>query len=88
MLSRNMHQILGPEIGSSPKSEFVVCWTSNGKKKGGTAYAMKAAEYFGIPIFNLYNDQDRIKMWRYFEDYVVEREDLEQVAVIKGDIHD
>lgn len=62
LISRNMHQLFGPNIQNSPISEFVICWTPEGKKVGGTAYAMKVAEHFGIPIYNLYNEIDQIKL--------------------------
>lgn len=68
LISRNMHQVLGPEIGISPRSEFVVCWTVDGKLKGGTAYAMKAAKYYDIPIFNLHNHDDVYKLYLKIED--------------------
>lgn len=62
LISRNMHQVLGPILYESPPSEFVVCWTEGGKKVGGTAYALKAAEYFNIPIYNLAVEIDCIKL--------------------------
>lgn len=70
LLSRNVHQITGPELDVSPRSEFVVCWTRNGKSVGGTGYTIKIARHFDIPIFNLFNPNERIKMFRYFDDYI------------------
>lgn len=68
LVSRNMHQVLGPEPFVSPKSEFIICWTENGKAKGGTAYAIKAAKEYDIPVFNLFNDVDRIKLFEFLEE--------------------
>lgn len=61
LISRNMHQLFGPNIQGSPVSDFVVCWTPNAKLVGGTAYALKAAKHFNIPVFNLASDLDVIK---------------------------
>lgn len=61
LISRNMHQLFGPDLQASPIVEFVVCWTPDAKLVGGTAYALKAAKHFQIPIFNLASDLDIIK---------------------------
>jgi hypothetical protein len=50
--TRNVAQVLGWTLENP--SQFVFCYTSNGKKKGGTAQAMRVAEAFDVPIFNLY----------------------------------
>lgn len=68
LLSRNMHQILGPIIDVSPKVKFVICWTEDGKASGGTGYAIKAAKHFDIPVYNLYNEVDKIKLAIIIED--------------------
>lgn len=54
LMNRNAMQILG-EDGDTPV-EFVVCWTKDGKASGGTGQAIRIAEYFGIPVFNLKNE--------------------------------
>lgn len=51
MHARNACQILGL-YGDSPV-DFVVCWTKDGKRGGGTGQALRIAEYFQIPIFDL-----------------------------------
>lgn len=56
LMNRNAMQILGRD-GNTPV-EFVVCWTKNGKQIGGTAQALKIAEYFNIPIFNFALEDD------------------------------
>lgn len=68
LVTRNMHQILGQELYVSPPSEFVVCWTPKGRVAGGTGYAIRAANYFDIPIYNLFDDVDYIKLMIYVED--------------------
>lgn len=58
--TRNVFQVMGARI--TRPSEFLVCWTPDGaetettKKTGGTAMAIKVANYYGIPVFNLRND--------------------------------
>lgn len=54
LMCRNAMQILG-ENGDEPV-EFVVCWTKDGKASGGTGQAIRIAEYFDIPVFNLKNE--------------------------------
>lgn len=49
--ARNAHQVLGQDLKSP--SLFLVCWTENGDKKGGTATALTLAEQNNILIFNL-----------------------------------
>lgn len=48
---RNVYQILGQDLNTP--SAFVICWTADGKVKGGTGQALRMAEHFKIPIFNL-----------------------------------
>lgn len=54
LMCRNAMQILGRN-GDTPV-DFVVCWTKDGKASGGTGQAIRIAEYFGIPVFNLKNE--------------------------------
>lgn len=46
--ARNVHQILGKDL-TSP-SKFVIYWS---KGKGGTIMAIKVAEIYNVPVFNL-----------------------------------
>ena len=59
--ARNTQQILGENADNY--SDFVVCWTKNGKTVGGTATVIKLAEKYEIPVFNLAKEEDikRIK---------------------------
>lgn len=54
LMNRNAMQILGRD-GNTPV-RFVVCWTKDGKASGGTGQAIRIAEYFNIPVFNLKNE--------------------------------
>lgn len=49
--ARNVCQVLGVDLGTP--SKFVMCWTQDGKTKGGTATAIRVAEHHNIPVFNL-----------------------------------
>lgn len=48
---RNGLQMLGIQ-GEEP-TDMVVCWTPNGKRTGGTGQALRIAEAYEIPIFDL-----------------------------------
>lgn len=56
-MSRNSYQVLGADLKTSV--EFVLCWTKDGKASGGTGQALRIANDFNIPVFNLKNDEDR-----------------------------
>lgn len=49
--ARNCHQMLGKNLDLPV--EFVLCWTSGGQMKGGTAQALRIAVDYKIPIYNL-----------------------------------
>jgi len=51
LMSRNSYQVLGANL-DDPVS-FVLCWTKDGKLKGGTAQAIRLATHYNIPVFNL-----------------------------------
>lgn len=48
---RNVYQVLGHDLNTP--SDFLACWTPNGKCKGGTATAIKLADKYDIPIYNI-----------------------------------
>jgi len=58
--ARNVQQILGKNLDIQTK--FVVCWTPDGAEKqttsetGGTGQAIRIANAYNIPIYNLAND--------------------------------
>lgn len=51
--TRNIYQILGKDLQTP--SQFIICWTKNGQKTGGTATALTLAEQHHIPIINLFH---------------------------------
>lgn len=48
---RNSWQILGEHTNA--QVEMVICWTKGGKRGGGTGQALRIAEFYKIPIFDL-----------------------------------
>lgn len=67
LMARNYRQIVGDGIDGQPDSKFVIFWTPNGELKGGTAQAIKIAQSFNIPVFNLAirEDYKRILDWKH-----------------------
>lgn len=56
LLARNVFIVLG--------SNFVICWTKNGKREGGTGHALRVAQEANIPIYDLAVQDDRQRlMW-------------------------
>lgn len=53
LMARNTCQVLGPGP-DAPHSDFVVCWTMNGEASGGTGQALRIADAYMIPVFNLF----------------------------------
>lgn len=56
LMARNTCQILGANLEPNEKSDFVLCWTSDGKDSGGTGQALRIARFYEVPVFNLYHD--------------------------------
>ena len=52
-MARNTNQVLGPNIGTSPQTNCILCWTEGGAIKGGTGQALRIAEDKGIAVVNL-----------------------------------
>ena len=51
-MSRNYRQVKG---WGEPDSEFVICWTHDGTDVGGTGQAIRIANHYNIPVFNMFN---------------------------------
>ena len=51
LMCRNFRQVKG--LGQ-PDSEFVICWTPDGKDSGGTGFAIRVATHWKIPVYNLH----------------------------------
>lgn len=56
LMARNYRQIVGG-VNSPKDSEFVICWTKDGKFSGGTGQALRISESRKIKIYNLKNDR-------------------------------
>ena len=56
--ARNGAIILGENLNDPV--DFVICWTKDGKASGGTGQALRIAEAYAIPVYNLYH-KDTIK---------------------------
>ena len=50
--TRNVFQVLGSDLKTPV--DFIVCWTVDGRNTGGTGQAMRIANSYIIPIYNLY----------------------------------
>jgi len=55
--ARNALIILGKDLQTP--SDFVVCWTRDGKMFGGTSIGIRMARKFDIPVFNLAIEKDK-----------------------------
>ena len=51
LMVRNTYQLFGNDYQT--RSEFVICWTPNGNGQGGTGQAIRMANHYGIPVFDL-----------------------------------
>ena len=49
--TRNIPQVLGEDLQTP--TDMVVCWTVGGKRGGGTGQALRVAQDYKIPIFDL-----------------------------------
>ena len=73
LMARNVYQLFGTgiedDVGDSPISSFVICYTDGGKIVGGTAQAIRIAQKYDIPVFNagMYDDIQKCKhAFNYF----------------------
>lgn len=53
LMERNVMIILGEDLKT--RVDFVVCWTPDGMDSGGTGHAIRVAEAYRIPVYNLRN---------------------------------
>ena len=53
LMVRNVHQVLGPEPGSSPPVDVLLCWTPRGAGGGGTGLAIRLARRHAVPVVDL-----------------------------------
>jgi hypothetical protein len=52
LMARNGYQVLGESLHDPV--EFIICYTPHGKAEGGTGQALRIAQHYKIPIFNLF----------------------------------
>lgn len=61
LIARDGMQVLGLDLKT--KVDFIVCYTDEGKSKGGTGQALRIAKAYNIPVYNFGdpsgNDQER-----------------------------
>lgn len=62
---RNCYQVLGPDLNTP--SEMVICWTPKGAGTGGTGQAIRIANEFKVPVFDLAIDLHRTLLCEYVE---------------------
>lgn len=67
--TRNVHQVFGKDLETP--SDFLVCWTTDGKVSGGTATAIKLAQHNNIPCINLADYPDHLEMERAFDSFLM-----------------
>jgi hypothetical protein len=60
LMARNGFQVLGLDLDKP--ANYVICWTIDGKATGGTGQAIRIAEAYNIPVYNLFNTLDREKL--------------------------
>lgn len=65
LLTRNTFQVLGANLDNC--SDFVICWTKDGRASGGTGQALRIAKDYNIPIFNLKKDDHRAQLEKFVE---------------------
>lgn len=61
--ARNGCQVLGRDLQSPV--DLVICWTAGGLGGGGTGQAIRIAGLWGIPVFDLFREQDRHELCEY-----------------------
>ncbi len=63
---RNVMIILGRDLETPVK--FVVCWTQGGRLEGGTALGIRVATNYGIPVYNLGDYNNKLKLDQFLKD--------------------
>lgn len=60
--ARNSHQVLGEDLNTP--SDFIICWTKNGKGSGGTGQSIRLSKIYHIPVFDcgLYDNMNEMKL--------------------------
>ena len=61
---RNVQIVLGEKLDTPV--DFLVCWTPEAEDVGGTAMGIKVAKKYGIPVFNIADEQRLEDLRRYY----------------------
>jgi len=67
-MTRNMYQVTGFNLDEP--SELIICWTPDGcrnrsersKRTGGTGQAISYGSSINVPIFNIFNKEDELRL--------------------------
>lgn len=78
--ARNVHQILGPDVLNPIMTQFVICWTPDGKGGGGTGQAIRIAKFYEIPIFDLGSDDGYDRVMNFLNHWSLRGEDERKFA--------
>lgn len=63
--ARNVHQVLGPDVTNPVPSRFLICWTPDAEGGGGTGQAIRIAQHYEIPVFDLADNDAQLRV-RHF----------------------
>lgn len=66
--TRNMRIMFG-HPGNYEPVKFVIAWTKDGALTGGTAQALRLAEAYNIPVFNLGLPKSSKEMYALFQEF-------------------
>lgn len=56
LMARNGYQVLGESLNDPV--DMLICYTTDGKASGGTGQAIRIAQHYKIPIFNMFFKKD------------------------------
>lgn len=65
MYRRNVYQVVLPDYSMSDVVFYYAPTTRNGTPKGGTAIAVRVAEAYGVPTFNLGIREERLAAFKF-----------------------
>jgi uncharacterized protein YbjT (DUF2867 family) len=68
--ARNVHQVLGRTCTDPVR--FVLCWTEEAKRRGGTATTIRLAETRKIDVLNLWHTPVKERVERMVEEHLAE----------------
>lgn len=70
LMNRNICQVLG--LNLDKHTDFIVCWTRDGKDTGGTGQAIRIAIHYKIPILNMFYEEFNTseKVIKYLKTFV------------------